>query len=61
MGILNNPLGMNETNHDPINDNPYNEGVSTGYIVPPPPGIYMITENGLFMQTEIGNNLMIVE
>lgn len=61
MAILNHPLGINLTNHDPITDSPYSEGQATGYVVPPPPQTYMITENGNFMQTETGNNLMIVE
>ena len=61
MGILNNALGINLTDHDPITDSPFSEGQSTGFVVPPPPGTYMITEDGKFMQTEVGNNLMIVE
>lgn len=61
MGILNRVLGINLTNNDPLIDSPFNEGSNESYIVPPPGSEYMITETGLFMQTESGIDLMITE
>jgi hypothetical protein len=61
MGILNRTLGINLTNEDPIINSPFNESSSESYIVPPPGSFYMITETGLFMQTESGIDLMITE
>ena len=61
MGILNQPLGMNLTDFDPLIDTPFNSSVTMSYVVPPPTANYMITESGDFMQTESGNNLMITE
>lgn len=61
MGILNNVLGINLTDRDPIIANPFNEGSNNAYIVPPPPSVFMITEDGNFMLTEDGVNLMITE
>jgi len=61
MGVLNQALGMNLTVDDPIIDSPFSESASIGYIVPPPGSEYMITEDGKFMQTETGFNLMITE
>jgi hypothetical protein len=61
MGLLNNALGINLTNHNPVSDGPFSEGQSTGFVNPPPPGFFMITETGAFMQTETGNNLMVLE
>jgi len=61
MGTLNNPLGFNLTNEDPLVISPFNESPSMSYVVPPPPAMYMITETGDFMQTETGANLMITE
>jgi hypothetical protein len=61
MGILNNTLGLNLTDQNPLITSPYAADEVLEYIVPPPPSQYMITEDGLFMQTETGNNLMITE
>lgn len=61
MGTLNQRLGFNLTDDDPLQNSPFNLSESEGYIVPPPIGFYMITEIGQFMQTETGNNLMVVE
>ena len=62
MGVLNRNLGMNLTNEDPLINSPFNESSSESDIVPPPTNFYMITETGLFMQTEAaGINLMITE
>lgn len=61
MGILNNALGINLTTYDPLIDSPFNESASLGYVVPPPGSDYMITETGIFMETETGSNLMITE
>lgn len=61
MGILNNALGINLTDEYPLTNSPFGTSENEGYVVPPPPSSYMITETGLFMQTETGNNLMITE
>lgn len=61
MGILNNTLGFNLTDEDPLITTPFEASEVIEFIVPPPTSQYMITENSLFMQTETGNNLMITE
>lgn len=61
MGILNRVLGINLTTEDPINNSPFSESSSESFIVPPPGSFYMISETGLFMQTETGIDLMITE
>ena len=61
MGVLNNALGFNLTDLDPLETSPFSESASIGYVVPPPPSEYMITEDGKFMLTEDGINLMITE
>ena len=61
MGILQNALGINLTNHDPVNDSPFSNSYDQGESFPPPPSEYMITELGVFMLTETGGNLMITE
>ncbi len=62
MGILQNPLGINLTNHEPLIDSPYNVGSQSGVGSGPPPAtFFMITETGLFMLTEDGLDLMILE
>jgi hypothetical protein len=61
MGTLNNVLGFNLTNEDPLSVSPFDENESLGFPNPPPGSDFMITETGIFMQTEAGNNLMITE
>jgi hypothetical protein len=61
MGILNNVLGINLTNHMPLKDSPFNDTTDEGESFPPPGSDFMITEDGLFMLTEDGVNLMITE
>lgn len=61
MGILNRVLGINLTNEDPLQNNPFNESSAESFINPPFGSEYMITENGIFMETEAGLNLMITE
>ena len=61
MGILNNALGINLTNEDPLINSPFSESQSEGNMVPPLPSKFMITEDGKFMLTEDGLNLMITE
>ena len=61
MGILNRVLGINLTNEDPLINSPFNESSSESYVVPSPGSSYMITETGIFMQTEPGIDLMITE
>ena len=61
MGILQNALGINLTDHNPLIDSPFSNSADNGESFPPPPSDYMITENGLFMLTETGLDLMITE
>jgi hypothetical protein len=61
MGVLQNALGMNLTNHNPLIDSPFSNSYDQGESFPPPISEYMITEDGLFMLTEDGLNLMITE
>lgn len=61
MGTLNNALGFDLTNEDPLINSPFGQSASLMYVVPPPPSNYMITETGIFMLTEDGINLMITE
>jgi len=47
---------------NPIVDSPYVAQFDIGISFPPPPfDAYMISETGEFMQTETGDNLMILE
>jgi len=61
MGILQNPLGINLTNHDPIKDSPFNDVFGEGEAHPPPGTSRMITETGIFMITEVTLDHMITE
>lgn len=61
MGILNNVLGINLTDKDPINHGIFNSDASESYINPPPGSLYMISETGSFMQSETTTDLMITE
>ena len=61
MGILQNALGINLTNHDPLIDSPFNNSYDSGESFPPPTSDYMITETGIFMLDEDGIELMITE
>ena len=61
MGTLNNVLGFNLTDNDPLTVSPFDANESLMFVVPPPPSFYMITETGIFMLTEDGLNLMITE
>lgn len=61
MGILQNALGINLTNFDPLIDSPFNNGRDKGESFPPPGSDYMITETGIFMITESSLDLMITE
>lgn len=61
MGILQNPLGINLTNHNPIKDSPFNDAVGEGEDHPPPGTFSMITEDGIFMITETTLDNMITE
>ena len=46
MGILQNPLGINLTNHDPLKDSPFNNSFDEG-MSPTPPGesFFLLTDN----------------
>lgn len=61
MGTLNNVLGFNLTNEDPLTVSPFDENESLGFVPTPPGTFFMITETGIFMLTEDGLNLMITE
>jgi hypothetical protein len=61
MGILNNVLGFNLTDEQPLINNPFNESEELGFVNPPPGSEYMITETGIYMLTEDGLNLMVTE
>lgn len=61
MGILQNALGINLTNHDPLIDSPFSNSFDQGESFPPPGSEFMITEAGLFMLDQDGVELMITE
>lgn len=61
MGTLNNALGFNLTDDDPLTVSPFDADESLNANIPPPFTFFMITETGIFMQTEAGFNLMITE
>lgn len=61
MGVLQNALGINLTDHNPLIDSPYNNSFDAGESFPPPGADFMITETGLFMLDEDGIELMITE
>ena len=61
MGVLQNPLGINLTNHMPILNSPFNNSDSQGEGFPPPGSERMITETGIFMITETALDHMITE
>ena len=61
MGILQNALGINLTNHDPLIDSPFSNSFDHGESFPPPGSEFMITEAGLFMLDQDGVELMITE
>lgn len=62
MGVLQNPLGINVTDHNPLIDSPYNTGFNSGDSFPPHGHERMITElTGEFMITEITLDYMITE
>lgn len=61
MGVFNNALGMNFTQADTIDNSPFEISSSMGTGGTPPGESYMITETSIFMLTEDGLNLMIVE
>ncbi len=60
MGVWNVALGLGVENN-PIVDSPYVQQFDIGVENPPPPTGFMITETGLYMLTESGSNLMILE
>ncbi len=61
MGILQNALGINLTNHDPLVDSPFNNSEAQGQSFPPPGSEFMITETGIYMITETTLSRMITE
>lgn len=61
MGILQNPLGINLTDHQPLIDSPFSTSFDNGEGFPPPGSDFMITETGIFMLDEDGIELMITE
>ena len=61
MGILQNPLGINLTNHEPLIDSPFTGYEAQGQSFPPPGSEYMITEAGIYMITETALERMLTE
>ena len=61
MGVFQNPLGISLTNYMPITNSQFNNSDAQGQSFPPPGSEFMITEDGNFMLTEVGANLMITE
>lgn len=62
MGVLQNPLGISITDHNPLLDSPYNNSFNSGDSFPPPGSERMITEiTGEYMITEITLDYMITE
>ena len=61
MGILNNALGINVTNREPLIDSPFSISFDQGESYPPPGSEHMITETGIFMITETLLERMITE
>lgn len=61
MSVLQTPLGMNLTNHNPLIDSPFSSSYDQGESFPPPGSNRMITEDGKYMITETTLNFMITE
>lgn len=61
MGILQNKLGINLTNHEPLVFSPFSDSADNGEPFIPPGSDFMITETGIFMITESTLALMITE
>lgn len=61
MGILQNALGINLTDTNPLVDSPFNNSFDHGESFPPPGSDVMITETGIFMITESTLSFMITE
>ncbi len=61
MGILQNPLGISLTDHEPLIDSPFNNSFNSGDSFPPPGTDRMITETGIYMITETTLSFMITE
>jgi hypothetical protein len=60
MSIYNGAIAYG-TVHNPLTDSPFMQQFDIGFPTPPPSGDFMITEDGQFMLTETGGNLMILE
>jgi hypothetical protein len=60
MAIYTGKLAYNVADN-PLTDSLYVMQHDIGYNIPPPPTMFMITEDGKFMLTEDGVNLMITE
>ncbi len=61
MGMLQNPLGINLTNRDPVNDSPFSGSADEGDGGAPPGVDRMITETGIYMLTETTSSFMDTE
>ena len=61
MGVLQNRLGINVTDYDPLINSPFTNSYDQGESFPPPGSDFMITETGIFMLDEDGVELMITE
>lgn len=60
MSIYSGKLGFT-VGDNPLTDSIYVAEHDIGYNIPPPPSFFMITEDGKYMLTEDGINLMITE
>lgn len=61
MGILQNKLGINLTDNQPLINSPFNNSADNGEPFIPPTSEFMITETGIFMITESTLDFMITE
>lgn len=57
MGILQNSLGINLTDHNPLIDSPFSNSTDEGSGLPPLGQSDLITEGGSFILTEGGSFL----
>lgn len=61
MGVLNNILGFNLTNEEPLTHSPFSSSYDEGSGTPPPEEFRMITETGVYMITQTSLQYMITE
>lgn len=61
MGVLQNALGINLGDHNPLIDSPFNNSADNGEPFIPPTDFFMITEAGIYMIDETTLDRMITE